>query len=315
LPKKRFGSSKGVSTVIGTIFLVVAVFALSTNIFLWTITRNALYNQAVKESHQMDADRFSERIATSRADFTMPQPGIVQVDVTVFNEGPISAQVITAWVLWTVGGETKYGVNNTLSISLNPGETLPVTIRVGIPGVSSAGAFSGWLVTARGNQVSLEKEKIVVHAQVAEGIGSVMMDFETFKYYVVEGGVLKNPTSGFEVKAGSDIVFAVFLSNYDLDKRTIKLDSRSLLWVYYPDQAASDVWKIVKVESGTIAPYSPITLAYSESKWIFFGPAKTSFKGRSGAVNLLLLGEIGSDEDGWVKYGQNIPFVSIYVTG
>jgi len=48
------------------------------------MTQNMLYNQAVKESRQMDVDRSSEGVVTSRANFTVPQPGTVQVDVVPF---------------------------------------------------------------------------------------------------------------------------------------------------------------------------------------------------------------------------------------
>ena len=96
----------------------------------------------------MDVDRFSEMIATSHANYSIPQqPNTVQVGITVSNEGPVSAQIITAWVVWILGGTTKYGFNDTLNINLNPGDTLPLTIRVAIPGVSSTGTFNGWLVT------------------------------------------------------------------------------------------------------------------------------------------------------------------------
>ena len=156
------------------------------------------------------------------------------------------------------------GFNDTLNICLNPEEALPVTIRVDIPDISSTGALSGWLVTARGNLVSLEKEKTVVTAQVAQGIGSLTMDFATFRYYEVEDNVLKNPTSGFNVPSGDDIVFAVLLTNLDPDERPIELNSHSSVWVYYPDQAASDGWKIINVHpNGTILPFSPIYLEFN----------------------------------------------------
>ena len=321
LPRKmRFGSSKGVSTVIGTIFLVLIVLVVATNVFFWTITQNALYNQAVKESHQMDVDRFSEMIATSHANYSVPQPNTVQVGITVSNEGPVSAQIITAWVVWVVNGKTKYGFNDTLNINLNPGDTLPLTIRVAIPDVSSTGAFNGWLVTARGNLVPLEREKIVSHAQVAFGIGSVMMDFDRFRYYYATrdsktGRYTLSPWDQGIIKfnvPSKDIVFGVLLSNYDQYRRTITLDERSLLWLYSPAKGAQEYWGIVNVVDGIYnpaKPYVPITLAYGETKMIFFGPkSATQLGGYSCAVNLLLLGKIG-DQD----YGQNLPFISVYV--
>lgn len=313
--KKRFRSSKGISTVIGTIFLVLIVLMVGTNVLLWSLMQNSLYNQTVQDLRQTETDRFSERIATSRANFTVPETGTVQVDLTVSNEGPVSAQIITAWVVWTVEEETTYGFNDTLNINLNPGQSFPLTVTVATPNASSTGAFSGWLVTARGNLVSLEKEKMVVHSQVALGIGSVMMDFDRFKHYIFHS---KNQSLtpwdegiiNFTIPSKQDLVFGVLLSNYDQYHRTITLRERSLLWIYFekaPGQRAT--WPITKVTSnGTKMPFSPISLAYGESKWIFFGEA-TPLSG-AGAVNLILLGNIDGQD-----YGQNIPFVSIYVTG
>jgi len=58
----------------------------------------------------------------------------------------------------------------------------------------------------------------------------------------------------------------------------------------------------------TIEPWTIV------ERWIFFGPWKTSFKGRFGAVNLPLIGQMEGIEK-TDEYGQNIPFVSIRVTG
>lgn len=313
-------NNKGVSSVIGSIFLVLTVLLVASSVFLWNLRTSALYNQAVQDLRQTEADRFSERIGTSYAKYSVPEAGTVQVNVTISNEGPVSAQITTAWVLWVAEGETKYGYNTTLNINLNPADALPATITAAIPGVSSTGSFSGWLITARGNAISLEKEQIVVHSQVAEGIGSVMMDFDSFKYYKEEGGVLNFSESklAFTVHSGEPIVFAAFLSNYDLKRRTLTLHSHSLLWAYFPKSPGTKaIWDIVNVASnGTIIEdtYTPISLAYGESKWIFFGKSgensiSVALKYQSGAVNLILLGKIGGQD-----YGQNLPFVSIYVT-
>ncbi len=310
-------NNKGISSVIGTIFLVLTVFLVASSVFLLNLAESARYNQTVKDLRQTEADRFSERVGTSYAQYSIPEADTVLVDITISNEGPGSAQIITVWVLWAVEEETKYGFNDTLNINLKPSETLPVAITVTIRDVNSTGSFSGWLITTRGNAVSLEKEQIVVHSQVSEGIGSVMMDFDSFKYYKEEGSVLNFSESklAFTVHSGESIVLAAFLSNYDLKRRTLTLHSDSLLWAYFPKSPGTKaIWNIINVASnGTIIedPYIPISLAYGESKWIFFGPYSISdaLKYESGAVNLILLGKIDGQD-----YGQNLPFVSIYVT-
>ena len=312
---------KGFSSIIGAIFMVLIVWILASSYFIWTLSQNTLYNQAINEIRQTEADRSCEAIATSHANYTIPQTGTVEVGVTITNAGPVSAQIITAWVVWVAGGETRYGFNDTLNINLNPGQTLQVTIRVTIPDVNSTGTFNGWLATARGNLVPLETEKIVTHAQVALGIGSIMMDLDNFKYYYWNSKTeVLSPSDGIKsttiILTGDSIVFGVLLSNYDQYHRTIALDNRSLLWLYSPAsgaQAAADIVTVVdgKAKKGYYVQESG-RIAFRETKWIFFGPiSKAALQPlKACAVNLILLGNI-DDQD----YGQNIPFVSIYVSG
>ena len=287
------------------------------------MAQNALYNQTVKESRQMDADRFSERIVALHAEFIVPptQPDTVLVDATLSNEGPLPAQIITIWVICTDGNVKKYGLENALDINLKPGDKVSPTIPVTVPGGSGSGTFSGWLVTARGNLVSLEKKKSVVQAQVASGIGSIQMNFTMFKYYEVnktDNSLIDYPegNSAFKVPAGKEIVFAVSLSNWGLEGGDITLNSDSKLWVYLYKAAKSLTWDIVnveRIENRTVITetFTNVTLPWGEPpRWIFFGPTRIDpgCRGESGAVNLLLNGWIDSEE-----YGQNLPFVSIYV--
>jgi FlaG/FlaF family flagellin (archaellin) len=309
--------SKGVSTVIGTIFLVLIALTVATNIFLWSFTQNASYNQTVKELNQMDADQSSERVVAYNTVYSISQDE-VEVNTTMAAQGPRSAQIITVWVTWTSGNDIKYGYA-TVNINVTSGEHITQTINVTVPGaLPGEGVCNGWLVTARGNSVPLEQRKAedITIAEVAEGIGSIAMNFTNFKYFEVVDGILQDypvGNSAFELETGKDIVLAVHLTNFDRDYRTIVLSSRSLLWAYFPKAPGNPgKWPITAVNetTGAVVPYSDITLASMESKWIYFGPTAISAnpKDSSGAVNLILLGTINGFD-----YGQNIPFVSIYV--
>lgn len=309
--------SKGVSTVIGTIFLVLIALTVATNVFLWTLTQNANYNQAVKESSQMDADLSSERIVAYNTVYSVSL-GNVEVTTTMTAQGPLSAQIITVWVTWTDGSDIKYG-STTVDFTLTPGDTITKTITVTVPGALAVGGVcNGWLVTARGNRVPLELKKVeeIIVANVAEGIGSISMNFTNFKYFEVVGGILQNYPQGnsaFELESGKDVVLGVYLTNYDKTNRSITLSSRSMLWAYFPKAPGNpgkwDITNINQTTGAIVVPYSDVTLAHMESKWIYFGPGTVQVKDASGAVNLILLGTIDSHQ-----YGQNIPFVSIYVT-
>ena len=310
--------SRGVSTVIGTIFLVLIALTVATNVFLWTFTQNANYNQAVKESSQMDADLSSERIVAYDTIYSV-STGKVEVNTTMTAQGPLSAQIITVWVTWTdVNNITKYG-SETVNISLTAGDTIMQTINVTVPGaLDIGGVCNGWLVTARGNREPLELEEVgesIIVANVAQGIGSVSMDFTKFRYYTINGSSLESfplGDSAINVLTKVDTYMSVVLTNYDPLKRTLGLFSGSLIWVYFPDTGNKYTWSIIRVDAeGVVSNYdnnNPILLPYNASEKIYFGPASlsASISGASGAVNLLLLGTIGSDD-----YGQNIPFIAI----
>ena len=314
-------NSKGVSTVIGTIFLVLIALTVATNVFLWTLTQNATYNQAVKESSQMEAERSSERIVAYDTEYSVPSEGAkVKVNTTITAQGALSAQIIRIWVTWSDGNTIKYGNETFENLNINSGQTITKEITVTVPGAYDGdNEFNGWFITARGNRVPLEQKELgstVIVAHVAQGIGSVSMDFSDFRYYEVVGNVLQNYPQGdsaFHVETKIDAYLSVLLTNYDPEGRQLILYSSSLLWVYFPTQGTEIYWPIsaIDYDTGVVSPYdddNPIILDYEDSARIFFGSAKlpSSTTGESSAVNLILLGTIDGEE-----YGQNIPFVSI----
>jgi len=326
--KTRFGSSKGVSTVIATVFLVLTVFVLSTNVFLWTLSQNALYNQAVKERNQQDVDRLIENVITANTTYFVPSTGTVNVTTVLVNTGSISAQIITLWVLDAT--QQKYNVTDlrASNINLKPGDRRLLTRLVQIPGAVSANVFNAWIVTARGNKVDLQMAQTVIVANVAQGIGSIALNFYAFRYFRYKTSPstqLDNYPSGttsFSVPSSTFLAFGAVLTNFDTTKQTITLNKTSEVWIYFPQAPGQNrLWYIVNVDSnGNVASsYSPISIAYGETKLIIFASDKSGsfsssdrvsigWKDDSCALNLLLLGKIGTRD-----YGQNIPFTSLYV--
>jgi len=326
------GRSKGVSTVIGTVFLMLIIFMVSTNVLLWTFSQNALYTQAVKDENQKSADKLNENVIASNGNYSV-LGNEVTVKAMLKNSGGIAAQIINLWVFDTNSSNLRYA-NKSLNFNLNPGDTLNLTglsgVTVTIPGADPSHDFVSWFVTARGNTVAIEETQIqeegVIVAEVAQGIGYLGMDFDRFRYFEYESAdTLKDYPDGsgsYLVPSGEAIVFRVRLTNYDPsgNKRTLTLNSHSLLWVYFPKVGKQIHWHIVNVdETGTIqATYLEITIGYKETAYVYFASSSDgSFSGNPdkqktgtvgpAAINLLLLGQIDSD-----FYGQNIPFVSVY---
>ena len=339
--KTRFRRcSKGISTVIGTIFLVLVALTVSTNVFLWTFTQNANYNQAVKESSQMDAALSSERIVAYNTVYPILSQDEVNVTTTITAQGAISAQILTVWVTWTIdGNDIKYGYE-TVNITVTSGDAIRINRIVTMSGaLAGDGEFNGWLVTARGNRVPLEqKVETITVASVSLGIGAISMNFTNFKYYNVteieDFYVLDNyPTgaSGYDVNQPPStgqpgipdgIAFQVTITNFDLEDRSIILSSSSLLWMLFPTselQTRGAMWYIVNVNDGIIAnTFTPITIAHNNLTTLYFASATDvsggfaaclSGFGGTAAVNLALIGQIAGS-----PYGQNLPFVSIHLT-
>jgi len=333
--RRFFRDSKGISTAIGTVLLVLAMFVISSNVFLFTISQNTLYTQAVTESHQTDADRFNEKIVALNGNHTVAGNQVtVEADLT--NAGSVAAQVIKLWVFDTYPTNQRYNYAS-LDLNLNPGDVFRNVVTVTIPGAQTSHSFVSYFVTARGNTVPVTAAEVngTIVAQVALGIGKVGMDFDAFLYYNVSGTwpnynltVWPNGAEGFNVRKNRDIAFRVTLTNFDSNKRTIQLNSHSVLWMIFPTiatQVRCAWWYIVNVNgSGKIlstakGSFSDVSLPYGSPAYVYFassedlsmnnfGLSSSGYDGPS-AVNLMLFGKIGGS-----TFGQNIPFVSVYVT-
>ncbi len=337
------GRSKGVSTVIGTVFLILIIFMITTNVLLWSFLKNAEYNRAVMERNEEEATRSTEKIAVSDVSYNA-EDGLVRVEGIVTNEGPVPVQIKTLWVL----DETtqKHGYNDIVGINLKAGDTLNFTgseaLTVAIDDLddNSSDAFTAWFVTARGNLVPLEEEHkwnqynyYITNINDTSGgypkvvLGALMLDLENFRYFTYASydqlGNYPNGLRGYNAPSTTDLAFGCFLTNVDPANRTIVFDSHSVMWFTRP---VSDVphnrwWYIVNVaDDGTISPtYSNVVLDHGETKLIVFASAAdtgdlgflrqdTPKGGVSVSVFLLIHGTIGGQ-----PYGQNIPFVSVYI--
>ncbi|MFQ6064037.1 MAG: hypothetical protein ACE5L6_01040 [Candidatus Bathyarchaeia archaeon] len=335
------GRSKGVSTVIGTVFLILIIFMVTTNVLLWTFSKNAQYNRAVMERNEEEAHRSSEKIAVSDVSYSV-EDSQVHVEAEVTNDGPVPVQITTLWVLDKL--TQKHGYNDMVDINLKSGDTLnftePNALVVAIEGLGHnfSDAFTSWFVTARGNLIPLEEEHDWIQYNISNItqqsggypkiiIGALMLDLEQVRYfpYVGSNRLSNYPDGlrGFNVPSSTSLAFGCLLTNVDPANRTIVLDAYSLLWFTIP---VSDVphnrwWYIVNVaDDGTISStYSDVVIAHGETKLIVFASADnvnvsgfsrqdTPKGGVSVSVFLLFHGTIGG-----MPYGQNIPFVSLYI--
>jgi len=302
------GRSKGISTVLGTVFLTLVIFAISTNVFLWTLSRNAEYTLAVKEENQKTADRLNEYVIASGTNYSVLEAEEkVRIKVSLKNAGSLAVQLINIWVFDTT--QEKYA-NEPVDVSLNPGQAMPYSLIVALS-ASNTSDFVSWFVTARGNTVPLQTEEGVIIAELSQGIGSISMDFPQFRYHIYDA---KNNSLGpgkyeFSIPSKEDTVLGAYLTNLDESRNDINLTHHSCIWLAETDSAARDDWSITKVVDNAVVDFDYKILEYGKPTLVFFGPTCPSSLSGITAVNILLYGTIGSKD-----YGQNIPFISIYVT-
>lgn len=313
--RKLIDNPKAFSSVIGTIFMVLVALVLSASVFLWTLSQNTEYFQAVKEKNQLEVDRLNERLTAENVTYTGSR-GVISVEVDVRNECPLFVNLTTLWVFDVNIG--NYGVNDTLNICLKPGEKLSLrgfkAIKIKINGSDPSHIFNSWFITSRGNAVPL-KENIIV-AQVAEGIGSIAMDIKQFKYYIVpnvnDGTDIGTPYYSFTIDGTKYTLLCITLINLDPSHQPINLTKDSYVWAVTPfaETLKSDVWPIRKVIDNKLAKFDFQILEYGKPTQVYFGPTQAS-RSRGNVVPLfiLLFGKIGNAD-----YGQNIPFIAIRVT-
>ncbi|UCG45627.1 MAG: hypothetical protein JSV58_02270 [Candidatus Bathyarchaeota archaeon] len=314
IERSRKGRSKGVSTVIGTIFLILIVLMVSTNVILWTFSQDAQYTQAVQEENQKNIDRMGENVIATGANYSV-SGNEVNVVATLTNAGSIGARIINIWVFDTDLTNQRY-TNKSLDINLNPGDVRNLvrdnSITVTLQGAHENHTFVSWFVTARGNTVPLESLEDYVLAELAQGIGSISMDFPTFRYYEVGPGDVLGPQQyRFTIPGTSETVFGIYLTNLDKRRQNINLTAHSCVWLIIPGSATSSSWPICNVEDNHLVEFDYLLLEYGKRTLVYFGGnSPANLKNNIAAVNILLYGTIGSTD-----YGQNLPFIALYVSG
>jgi hypothetical protein len=328
--KKSFRrNSKGFSGILATIFLVIIVLFLYSSVFVFMQNQNARFEEGARNANQMDRDLDQERLSFANLTYTT-QDDKVYLQTQVTNEGPVPIEVIT---LWTVDKTTQnYGYNDTITFSLNSGETINLTGSnapfISIENMSPSSEYTSWFITARGNRIPVETHlKNIVVANVAKGIGAIAMDLNKFRHFLYNGtNALANFSdgiNGFDVPQGINLAFGVFLTNYDEQERPITIDSHSLMLQTAPGGNEYTFYIVNVATNGSIlsqdmGSFTNITLNFGDEKMLVFASSKDlalgSFSQLKVAVSvdmvatfLLLHGKIGS-----TPYAQNIPYVSLF---
>jgi archaellum component FlaF (FlaF/FlaG flagellin family) len=340
--KKRrnlFTNPRGFSSIVGAIFAVLIMFSLISTVFVWSLSQNAMYNNAMAQNRQLDLDRSNEKITANVTCLPVGSNNdTVAINGTLENSGSLAVQIVTAWA--TDFNRATYAYNSSLNIALKPGTMTTLVFGTNATLInldnSPGDSLGCWFITARGNTISEESSYTTIvnnyggfgnttWASVAQGIGAFSFDFTSFKYYNVTIGtpdrfVYSSGKNSYTVPWGGYIAFSFNLTNLYPNGQNITLDGRSEMWSYFPSspgQANGPLWFIANVNTtaGTISStYSPITLPFNVTQEVFFAKQIESWdnqqKNQLGAINLLMYGRFGTGPTAY-EYAQNIPFVSV----
>lgn len=318
--------------------MVLIAITIASSYFIWTLSQNTVYNDAIRQINQIDSNRMSESVQVQNTTYNVGSTNMISVSAQVQNQGSLSIQFVTFWIRISNETWTNYNFTKLSDMNLQAGAPYQFNMSIVVQGAITGASYScaSWLVTARGNVVALQQAQVstnnIVISQTTQGIGALMMDFQNFTYYnVTKPGssyILSgypNGASGYFVQQGGlGIAFQVTITNVDPDMRTITLTAPSVLFSTFPttpQQIRAAYWYIVNVNAdGAISnTFTPVVLPFNVSTLVFFASSEmisggtlfepsSSIFTKTAPVNLALIGTISSD-----PFGQNIPFVSIYI--
>jgi FlaG/FlaF family flagellin (archaellin) len=324
----RSRGTRGFSSIVGAIFMVLIMWVLASSYFVYTLLQNTTYNSAVGQMNQLDVDRLSESANVLNTTYSVNANGNVTVSAQIQNVGPSSIQFINIWIYVRNSTWTNYNFSKLSNANIQGGSIFTLNVNLGVSGVNSNASytFASWLITTRGNVVALLQRTMtnnIIIAQVSQGIGSISFNFEQFWHYdfgnqPADGIPLpsKSPNN-YTISANNYTVFHVVLTDLDPLGKNIVLDGNSSIYfVGMHGQGGGAVtkyayWNLVNVTNNKIYPSSGVlyNLAWGLPTELYFANSISQINsGQVYPLNILLWGTKGNSD-----YGQNIPFISIYL--
>lgn len=156
---KIISNKRAFSSIIGAVFAILVIGSLTGTFFVWSLSQNSRYVNTVAEINQLAQEQKKESLnVTVVGTPQYPVLGLntVGLNCTIQNDGPISINLTSLWIQDLNLTTNKFGSLN-LNWTLSPGESrvLDSNLFVTIQGATSGHIFSGWVITARGNEIQL----------------------------------------------------------------------------------------------------------------------------------------------------------------
>jgi len=244
--RRLVSNSKGFSSIVGAIFAVLVMISLISTVLVWSLSQNTLYNNTVTQTRQADLDRSNEKIVAN-VTCTGVDINSVSVNGTLENDGPLSVQIVT---LWVVDANLNTSAFKSLSgITLKSGNVTtlsgPTAITVSLAN-SPGDSLSCWFITGRGNTVfvnpiflqSLISSSINING-LAQILGDFIPDYHSMQWAQCaedgSGSIIGPWTAGWIIPPGISVAWRINATYYGT--QTFKIDQNSMLFfIPFPGQ-------------------------------------------------------------------------------
>ena len=149
---------KGFSSIVGAIFMVLIVWILASSYFIYTLSQNTVYNDAIREKNLLESNVLSENVQVANTTYVVNGNDKVNVSTSITNIGSLSVQFTTLWAYASNATYTGYNFTQLSNVNVQGGAIIPLSVNMTIQGLrqGSAYSFASWLITGRGNVVPVE---------------------------------------------------------------------------------------------------------------------------------------------------------------
>ncbi|MDG6934140.1 MAG: hypothetical protein JRN68_05535 [Nitrososphaerota archaeon] len=325
IDNKLHKGRRGVAGILAAVLMFAMLFTAGLGFFVYINKANALYDQQLVNSS-------NAIVAANQEDLSVTTGlSASSLTVTIQNQGSAATRVIDIFVTkpsGTVVQLTGASTTPALPITINPGATSQ-TLVTSI--VVSSGEYYIKVLTGRGNTfTSAYPTPIPPYAQQAESSGSLAINLQTFRFYVLGNGLQSGgEVSGFVATAlpitSNDLAFSVTFTNTDIAQRNITIWPSSEVEVMTIETGAngkniqtSNFFIASGLTGGTdptgVAAFTtPLTVPYQHSITLYFGAANpettglisTSSLAQSPFTAFFELNGIYSDG---TFFGETVPF-------
>jgi len=273
---------KGFSSIVGAIFMVLIVWILASGYFIYTLSQNTVYNDAIREKNLLESNVLSENVQVTNATYVVNGNDKVNVSTSITNIGSLSVQFTTLWVYASNSTPyTGYNCTQLSNVNVQGGATIPLSVNMTIQGLrlGSAYSFASWLITGRGNVVPVE----IAPPPEPEHLPISAAGFCSLDWFYLKYTARYNPTTPSDAaiisKACRYVALYINVTNNGDEAMTIKSTSLIMLLIEWQEPLFYIVTSLSYSGTPTITAYNdgnPIIIDSHQSRILTFAAKSTA---------------------------------------